>query len=329
MTLNENNWLAPVDCKVPDFIICGAMKCGTTTLHAILNQHPDVFIPSKEVNFFDLDDVFQHPDFNLYLDQKWMYQDLESDPKKYWYWYSTRFEGAEARQTIGEDSTTYIASEKALQRISQQNKKIKLIVMLRNPVSRAYSHYWHLLRTGRATHTFEETLQYNPYSILNRSMYVQQIETLYKYLPKEQVKVIVFEDFISDVKTEMKDICSFLEIDHTRLTKSALELHENIARTPKFPGLQILKNRYIPSLGYQQYQNHFDSSPIVKSKKISIVNIIEFLHRQLNPLLARKPPVMKKETKDYLENLFKKELKDLDNILEKRILFKWFKNNSF
>jgi len=324
MTQFNHHWIAPVTCTIPDFIICGAMKCGTTTLHAILNRHPDVFVPQKEVNFFDMDDIFQHPDFNLYHKKKWKEQDFEGDPAKYWQWYASQFVGVKKGQCIGEDSTTYIASENAIKRISQQNKKIKVIVMLRNPVSRAYSHYGHLLRTGRAINSFEATLQYNPYSILNRSMYVQQLKNIYKNFPKEQVKVIIFEDFIKDVKAGTDDVCKFLGVDHSKLCSEAYELHENIARTPRFPKLQVFKNRCIPSLGYKQYQNYFEIEPKIQTTPLSFNKVIEFLHRKINPLIVRKSPPMAVDTKRYLEGFFKRELKDLDNILEENVLSKWF-----
>lgn len=56
----ENEWVAPENVRLPDFIICGAMKCGTSTVHSLLNQHPYVYIPDPEINFFDIDDIFQH-----------------------------------------------------------------------------------------------------------------------------------------------------------------------------------------------------------------------------------------------------------------------------
>ena len=66
----ENNWIAPGNAFLPDFIIAGAMKSGTTTLHNILNEHPDVFIPDSEIHFFDMDDVIEHPEFNYFINGK-------------------------------------------------------------------------------------------------------------------------------------------------------------------------------------------------------------------------------------------------------------------
>ena len=71
--------------NLPDFIIAGATKSATTTLHTILNKHPDVFIPNGELHFFDMDDIFEHPDFNEFdkFENKWYYhlKDLNQDIK--------------------------------------------------------------------------------------------------------------------------------------------------------------------------------------------------------------------------------------------------------
>ncbi len=79
----------------------------------------------------------------------------------------------------GEGSSIYLAS-----RIALQNKEIKLNFLLRNPTKRAYSQYYHMLRTGRSTHTFEDTLKYNPVSVLERSLYKDHLEPYYKNIPK-------------------------------------------------------------------------------------------------------------------------------------------------
>ena len=72
-TTTTDNWLSIEPSLLPDFIIVGAMKSGTTTLHDMLNTHPDVFIPKGELHFFDHDDIFQHPNFNIYKKSFWNY----------------------------------------------------------------------------------------------------------------------------------------------------------------------------------------------------------------------------------------------------------------
>lgn len=130
--------------RLPDFIIAGAMKAGTTSLHHILKHHKHVFLPEDEIFFFDLDDIQQHPDFFMDARGKWIFHDYERHYQDYLEWYSSFFESADDGQVIGDDSTTYMASRKAPQRIARLLPDVKLIFMLRDPVVRAYSHYWHL-----------------------------------------------------------------------------------------------------------------------------------------------------------------------------------------
>ncbi|WP_417858953.1 sulfotransferase [Xanthomarina gelatinilytica] len=90
-----NNWIAPDTNLLPDFIIGGAMKSGTSTIHNILEKHPKVFIPKKEIGFFDIDNILEHSDFNFFTDNKWVSQSMDNDPEKMWRWYQEKFKGKE------------------------------------------------------------------------------------------------------------------------------------------------------------------------------------------------------------------------------------------
>lgn len=75
---NETLWKYPPGMTLPDFIICGAMKSGTTTVHGILNRHPQIFIPDPEIHFFDIDDVLQHPDYFCFQGE-WYWPDIANE----------------------------------------------------------------------------------------------------------------------------------------------------------------------------------------------------------------------------------------------------------
>lgn len=320
-----NNWLAPDNTTLPDFIICGAMKSGTTTLHAMLNKHPDIFIPEKEIHFFDMDNIIQHPDFSLYKHEHWRSNNIESSPEKYWQWYSSQFDLAKSDQVIGEDSTTYIASHLVAQRIAAQSKKIKLIVMLRQPSKRVYSQYWHLVRSGRASYTFEASLQLNPSSLLNRSLYYSQIKSLLEHIPKEQIKFVIFEDFIKNKVKVLKDICTFVGVDFEKLTPDTFSLHENASSYPKYYKLQLLKNRLFPFAGNLRYINKFIlTDKKQQSTKKGYLSYINALHRKINPLTTKKPENLKPTTKQFLDDYFKKELVGLNELVGRDVMSLWF-----
>src|SRR5690606_40288593 len=165
-----------------------------TSLHAILNSHPDISIAHNELGFFDIDSILQHPDFNFYnsKNQTWLKQSMQEEPELLWKWYYSQFEKIENKgRLIGEDSTTYLCSETAAKRIALQDKAIKLIFILRHPTKRTISNYLHLLKSGRAIYSLEDTLRYNPNSIIRRSMYLEQLEAYYKYIPFDRIKVVL------------------------------------------------------------------------------------------------------------------------------------------
>ena len=93
---NEHRW--------PHFIIAGAMKSGTTSLHYILNHHDNIFVPAGEIFFFDMDDIQQHPDFCMDIAGGWAFHDYEQGYNHYLEWYEDFFRGAVDGQILGEDS---------------------------------------------------------------------------------------------------------------------------------------------------------------------------------------------------------------------------------
>ncbi len=133
---------------LPDMIIIGAMKCGTTSLFRYLAEHPDFFPPmTKEIHFFD-------SKYDQGLD-----------------WYRRRFPTKIKRLTCrlrgrriitGEASPYYMFHPHAMRRIASILPTVKLIVLLRNPVDRAYSHYHYEVKHGREQLTFEEAIDAEP-----------------------------------------------------------------------------------------------------------------------------------------------------------------------
>lgn len=323
-----DNWLAPDVTTLPDFIICGAMKCGTSTLHAMLNKHPDIFIPDKEVHFFDADNTIQHPDFNRFSHGGWRNHALgiteeKKDFSKHWQWYNQQFSSAKMCQVVGEDSTTYLASPLAAKRIAMQNKAIKFIVMLRQPSKRAYSQYWHLVQSGRAIYNFEDTLQLNPYSVLNRSMYLTQINELLQYIPKERIKFVIFEHFLENKKTILKDICNFINVPFEGLPLDVEQIHQNNTTYPKYYHLQLFKNRLFPKAGNLSYGDHFNQA--AKKSPREFLHYINAIHRKLNPLVTKKTSTLSDNTKQFLDRFFIRELDGLSELIDQDVYSLWFK----
>ncbi|MFW9773019.1 MAG: sulfotransferase domain-containing protein [Candidatus Heimdallarchaeota archaeon] len=206
---------------LPDFIIAGAMKSGTSFLINFLSEHPYIKIPAyqKEIHFFD-----NH-----------FYNGIN--------WYKSYFPTKISRQfyrkfkkinfITGEKSPYYIFHPLVPQRIYSLLPKVKIIILLRNPVKRAYSHYNHSVRNKRENLTFEEAIKketerlkgekdkiiksrkyrsrkYANYSYLTRGIYVNQIKNWYKYFPKEQILVIKSEEMYRYPQDVMNRVYEFL-----------------------------------------------------------------------------------------------------------------------
>lgn len=321
----SDNWIAPETAVVPDFIICGAMKSGTSTLHYILNQHPRVFIPDGEIHFFDIDHIFQHPDFNFYDGSAWLSQDITGHYEAFWEWYSARFRGQQPGQLTGEDSTTYLASEVALKRIAMQRKEIRIIIMLRHPSKRAYSQYWHMLGTGRLAYNFEDSIRFHPHLILERSMYEPQLRALYRHIPEERVKVVLFEEFLADKEEVLREICHHIGIDAGELPAGALDAHINVSRVPKYPELQLFRNWLLRGSGNRSYTSRLPLGPPAPQQKARrFARVVHRLHQRVNPLTRSKPPEMKKPTREFLDRYFKRELAGMNELLGRDVLSVWF-----
>lgn len=324
MSCTMSHWILPERLRTPDFIIGGAMKSGTTTLHYILGQHPQVFIPDREVNFYDIDNLFQHPDFNYFDGANWVSQRLEDDPERFWNWYASHFEGAGKDQLVGEDSTTYLSSEIAARRIAMQNKQLKLIILLRHPTERAYSQYWHLVRTGRAIYSFEDTLRYDPFSVLQRSLYLDQLKKFFRHVAPERVKVVIFEEFMADKQGALREICGHIGIDYRQLPPAAVEAHKNGSLVPRHPGFEVAKNRFFRAGGSMSYQARLPMNPTLAGGHINLPRLVNFAHRRINPLVKAKPPAMKPSTHRLLDDYFERELDGLDELLGRPVLPIWF-----
>ena len=121
--------------RLPTYIIAGAMRCGTTALNSYLREHPDIAVSSsKEVHFFDAN---------------WD-KGIE--------WYRGQFPGSDDAIAVGEATPNYMFRPRALDRLKATLPDVKLVLMLRNPADRAYSHYWHDRTRGKIDGEFGDVV---------------------------------------------------------------------------------------------------------------------------------------------------------------------------
>lgn len=202
----------------PNLFIVGSAKCGTTTLYAYLKKSEDVFFPvQKEPNFFLIKNGLKK--FNGPNDQLF----FKYNPKTL-VEYQKLYQDAGNRKVVVDASTLYLNSSEAAREIFNYNRNAKIIIILRNPVNRAYSHYLHHQREGTETKgTFEEAIQEelngkrDDWAPLRRHFYMgdylQQLSVYYEVFPTANIKVYKFEDFIKAPNTYLSDVSKFLNIE--------------------------------------------------------------------------------------------------------------------
>lgn len=310
---------------MPDFFIAGAMKCGTSTLHVMLEKHPRIYIPRGELFFFDVDDMLEHPDFFAFNHGHWTDRDFDARLADYTEWYRRFFDHAAPGQLVGEDSTTYLASARAPVRIAKFNPDAKIIVMLRDPASRAYSNYWHLLRYGRVFHDFEDSLRLQPEALIARSLYRRQLENWLTTFPRDQLHIVLLEELVADPATTTSEVCRFLGLAEP-LPRAALSLHWNRGDTPRFPRVQMLRNRLMWRRDTRMFLPRLPDPPDdVQAPLREISRFVDRVHRKLNPLQRTAPP-MRPATRSFLNRYFQRENRGLDEIVGKDLERWWYRN---
>lgn len=204
--------------RLPDFFIIGAAKAGTTTLYRYLARHPEVFMSvPKEPNFFAFDERFR-------------------DGKA---WYLSLFQDARPGQLCGDASTNYSNWPRyphTVARMADLAPDAKLIYLLRQPVTRAYSHYIQLIQNIRTEnpdykfeHTFEEHIAADD-SVIQCSHYMLQIRQYLARFPREQMLFLLYEDFVRDPRPALTQVANFLGIDLRVDLMGAGEVRENLNR---------------------------------------------------------------------------------------------------
>jgi hypothetical protein len=307
--------------RLPDFIIGGAMKCATTSLHEMLAASPEVFIPKREVKYFDLDDIEVHPDNFGRVNGAWAIRNFDRDQQALLDWYVDQFREAAPEQFIGEDSPSYLCSERAPSRIRDLIPDVKLIFMLRDPVARAYSHYWHLVRSGRAFFSFEDTLRHAPNSIIRRGFYQAQLQRYFEIFPREQIHIVVFEDFIKNTSAHLNQIHRFIGLKQ-EASNEALKIRANVGGMPKYLTLQLWFNLKLRDyVGGHQLTRLPGSPPAPKAPLKH--RFLKRLNRFLCPPVRTKHPPMLPETKQFLTQLYREENKRLEEMLGIDLATKW------
>lgn len=181
----------PLVARLPDFLVIGAPKAGTTTLAADLSRHPSLWIPpEKELGFFDV---------------RWQHESMEA--------YGARFAAAPPDRLVGEATPTYLHAPGAMERVAAEVPAARLVVLLRDPVDRAWSHYWYNCMARLVEHLPpDEAFARKSAEYLGPGDYASHLRRVHGLFDPEQVLVLVLDDLAADPAGTFAEVCRHLAV---------------------------------------------------------------------------------------------------------------------
>lgn len=291
--------------KLPNFLIVGAAKSGTSSLHNYLNQHPEVFMPSykkegmkvKEPRFL-IKDLVQHKLHNGIWD---------------WEEYKSLFNDVKDERSIGESTVLYLYYyEHAIDNIKKYlGENVKVIIMLRNPADRAFSAYTHVSRSVKEQLSFEEALDIEHERLeldptltpmvmyKDMGLYYNMVKA---YLDNfENVHVIMYENFKSDTAKVVEKTLEFLGVD-SKVSLDTGSKHNVGGKSWKIPFLKhfFMKDNLVKKLFGMVF-----SFSLRKKARIFLESILKQKSKPIN-----------KKTRENLVMFFKQDVRKLEQLLQ-------------
>ena len=294
---------------IPNFLIIGAAKAGTSSLYYYLQQHPQIYMsPLKEPKFFALKGKklnFQGPD--KVIVNRTSVNTFEA--------YEQLFQDATNEVAIGEASPIYLYSKCAAENIKTYKPSAKLIVVLRDPVDRAFSSFSHLIREGYETLTFAEALQEEPIRIAHnwaplwhykeKGYYYRQLKRYFDRFSRDNIKIYLFEDLLEDSQSVVKNIFQFLDVEENFIPDMT---KQNISGVPK--------NRFIHSLFTRDNLVKTALKPLFPHQKRKQIR------STITEYNMRDKPRLSMEVREDLIDIYRADILQLQDLIQ-RDLSKW------
>lgn len=287
---------------LPNFIISGFPKCGTTSLHYYLSEHPEIYMPNKKELHFFTNKIFEENNKGAGDSV------LANTHIKALDDYKKCFEGGKKYKTIGETSPSYINHPTLFKKINTTLSDPKIIVLIRDPIKRAHSNYLHLVREQRETLSFEEALsQEEKRKALKYAdfWYYKFNSTYYKKIKNAKdifsnVLIITQEELSQQSSQTIKKVYQFLGVD-TKFKPKSLKKTYN-------PGGAYKKN-IITSVMFRP--------SLIKNIIKKIIPVRPWMKDILNTISARykkSPEKINDKTHKYLIKYFKKDVEAIKKL---------------
>src|ERR687894_901132 len=283
---------------MPNFLIIGAMKSGTTALYYYLEHHPEIYMsPVKEPNFFSSQEQENAAGAVTHIGT---YQDL--------------FRGVSGETAIGEASHSYLYEPGAAAEIRRYAPEAKLIAILRDPIDRAYSHFLHMVRSGEEPlDDFSQALREDEVGLhkertfqdyIGRGLYYGQLERYFGTFPREQVRVYLYEDLSDAPISTVQDAFRFLKVDDSFVPD--VSLRRNVSGDPKYKTLDgLLRSQgrikqaakiYLPARMRWRLSKAFDD---LKTR-----NLVE-------------PPPLRSEARQQLVGVYREDILEVQELIHR------------
>jgi hypothetical protein len=301
---------------LPNFIIIGAGKSGTTALYEYLHEHPEVYMSAvKETNFFALEGetlIEAKDDPEQMNHYPWSITTREA--------YEALFDGVRDEKAVGEVSPMYLYHPDAPAKIKSTLPNAKLIVILRNPVDRLYSRYMHLARERREpSETFEECLNrdsiwWRRNDLIQEGFYYTHLKRYFDLFDKGQIKVYLYDELRHDPLALIQDMYGFIGVNDTYEPDFGVEY--NVSGKIKNP----MVDRFIG-------QNSIIKSAIasVSPRVMDKVKNQVWLKKHINNLRKQnitKPPLKHDTRVALIQEVYGTEVANLQKLID-RDLSKW------
>lgn len=296
---------------IPNFLIIGAAKSGTTALYQHLRQHPEIYMtPIKETNFFAFEGEKVEFTGIKQNESSLSYQkEIITEPHNY----AKQFEEVTEEKAIGESCPSYLYISKAAQRIYSYNPDIRLIVILRDPVERAYSNFLHHVRDrNEQTEDFLSAVEAEPKRIeenwwwgfhyVQVGLYFKQIRRFLELFGRDRMRIYLYEDYLGNPKYVLDNILNFLEVDN----------RYDFDLTTKHNATGVPTNRLLDKIIYE-------SNPLKTAyqKLFPFTNIRQKITSRITNLNSLKKPPLSLEVRNKLLPLFYEDILKLQDLIER------------
>jgi hypothetical protein len=203
--------------RLPDFVVIGAPKCGTTSLFQYLRQHPGVFLPrQKELHYFTRDQLGLH---HSGPGDEHVLRSVCATRAEY----EAHYRGAGDEGAVGDISPSYFEYPEVSERIRDELKDPRIVLLLRDPIEKAHSQYMHLVRDARETLSFLDALEAEEDRIragwsmiwhyAAGSRFADRTRQYLDAFGHDRMRVLLFEDLVQSPDTVLSDLCEFLGVD--------------------------------------------------------------------------------------------------------------------